>query len=283
MIYKQELLKKQKELNLPLATVEKDYMLGLVLSSFYRHPKLKEQWVFKGGTCLKKIYIPDYRFSEDLDFTIKKEGDMDPETIGKYLSEAFAQGKELLGLSIQNENIKIDPFPDKKGLFIQIKVPYQSPLMPVGSLPRIKLDLTQDENIEDTPTWLPLMHAYSDAKLVSIPIQSYSLDEIFAEKCRALVQRTRPRDLYDVVNLYEKFYKDKKDLGNFIRIAKLKFKFKDLNFPESLLGLSDDKFEETKESWAYMLSHQLHDLEGINHYVDKYQEISEWLKVCCVS
>ena len=278
MIYKQELLKKQKALNIPLSTVEKDYMLGLILSSFYRHPKLKEQWVFKGGTCLKKIYIQDYRFSEDLDFTIKKDGDMDPAVIEQYLLEAFAVGKELLGLSIQNKNIKIDPFPDKKGLFIQIKVPYQSPLMPSGSLPRIKLDLTQDENLEDTPTWLPLMHAYSDEAAVSIPIQSYSLDEIFAEKCRALVQRTRPRDLYDVVNLYEKFYKGKKDTSNFTRIAKLKFKFRDLAFPDSLLHFSQEKFDETKQSWAYMLSHQLHSLEDVAQYIEKYEDVCAWLK-----
>lgn len=278
MIFKQELLKKQKELNLPLSTIEKDYILGLILSSFYRHPKLKEQWVFKGGTCIKKIYIKDYRFSEDLDFTIKKDGDMNPDTIGQYMLEAFDQGKQLLGLAIQHQNIKIDPFPDKKGLFIQIKVPYQSPLMPSGTLPKVKLDLTQDEEIVDKTRWVPLMHDYSDAEIVSIPIQSYSLDEIFAEKCRALVQRTRPRDLYDVVNLYERFYEDKEDPSNFKYIAKCKFKFRGLEFPESLLRFSDEKFEETKQSWAYMLSHQLHALDGIDHYLDTYQGIVEWLQ-----
>jgi len=278
MISKQELLKKQKEFNIPLSTVEKDYILGLILSSFYRHPILKQQWVFKGGTCLKKIYIQDYRFSEDLDFTIKKDGTMDTGVIANYLLEAFESGRELLGLSIQNKNIKIDPFPDKKGLFIQIKVPYQSPLMPSGSLPRIKLDLTQDEVIEDDPSWNPLMHDYSDEKLVSIPIQSYSLDEIFAEKCRALVQRTRPRDLYDVVNIYERFYKQINNPSNFNRIAKLKFQSKDLEFPKSFLHLSQEKFEETKKSWNYMLNHQLHFLEGVECYIEKYKGISEWLR-----
>lgn len=72
MITKQELLQKHRKSKLPLSTIEKDYMLGLMLSSFYNHSKIREQWVFKGGTCLKKIYIPDYRFSEDLDFTVKK-------------------------------------------------------------------------------------------------------------------------------------------------------------------------------------------------------------------
>jgi len=31
----------------------------------------QKEWIFKGGTCLRKCYFKDYRFSEDLDFTIK--------------------------------------------------------------------------------------------------------------------------------------------------------------------------------------------------------------------
>ena len=99
MITKQELLKKQRSTNLPLSTIEKDYMLGLMLSVLYRHPKLREQWVFKGGTCLNKIYIKDYRFSEDLDFTVKDDGDISPTTIERYLLESLAEGKKRKFLS----------------------------------------------------------------------------------------------------------------------------------------------------------------------------------------
>lgn len=50
--------------------IEKDYCLGWALKGIASHPELNEQWVFKGGTCLKKCYIETYRFSEDLDFTV---------------------------------------------------------------------------------------------------------------------------------------------------------------------------------------------------------------------
>ncbi len=54
---------------LPITTVQKDYVLGWILASIAAHPTASE-WSFKGGTCLKKCYFETYRFSEDLDFTL---------------------------------------------------------------------------------------------------------------------------------------------------------------------------------------------------------------------
>ncbi len=52
------------------SVIDKDWVLGHLLNSIYRHEALKEKLVFKGGTCLKKCYFENYRFSEDLDFTL---------------------------------------------------------------------------------------------------------------------------------------------------------------------------------------------------------------------
>jgi len=59
-----------REFNLAPNIVEKDYVLGWVLAGISNHEELGSNWVFKGGTCLKKCYFETYRFSEDLDFTI---------------------------------------------------------------------------------------------------------------------------------------------------------------------------------------------------------------------
>ncbi len=273
MITKQELIKKHKSLNIPLPTIEKDYILGLMLSCLYRHPIIKNQWFFKGGTCLKKLYINDYRFSEDLDFSLTNEASIDPQEIESYLLEAFALGEKLFGLIIDKANININPFPDKNGLFIQIRVPFQSPLMTSGSLPKIKLDLSKNEVLVDEPSIMPLFHFYSDEDNVSVPILSYSLDEIFSEKCRALVERTRPRDLYDVIHLYEIFYQSYSDWDKFLKIAHAKFEFKSLSFPKDFMNLSPSLFEATREAWSYMLSHQIYPLEAIDDYIQKYFHI----------
>jgi predicted nucleotidyltransferase component of viral defense system len=194
------------------------------------------------------------------------------------LEESFAIGADLFGLMIDKDNIAIYPFPDKQGLFIQIKIPFQSPLMVSGSLPRVKLDLSKNEVLIDTPHLSPLLHDYSDADHVIAPIQSYSMDEIFAEKCRALVERTRPRDLYDVVHLYENFYQSKENIENLIKIMSPKFAHKGLSFPDSFIQLSSKQFEETKESWSDMLSHQISCLGDIDAYIEKYRNIVDWLE-----
>ena len=70
MIKKTELLKIQKTITLPLSTIEKDYALSLLIWAISQNKNLKNEWIFKGGTCLKKCYFGNYRFSEDLDYTL---------------------------------------------------------------------------------------------------------------------------------------------------------------------------------------------------------------------
>ncbi|MBP6335645.1 MAG: nucleotidyl transferase AbiEii/AbiGii toxin family protein, partial [Bacteroidia bacterium] len=53
--------------------IEKDYFLSWVLFAISKNKILSKALVFKGGTVLKKAFIEDYRFSEDLDFTLLDE------------------------------------------------------------------------------------------------------------------------------------------------------------------------------------------------------------------
>ncbi len=57
--------------------VEKDYVLGWMLAGIYGHEGLTESWIFKGGTCLKKCFFETYRFSEELDFTLRESQYLD--------------------------------------------------------------------------------------------------------------------------------------------------------------------------------------------------------------
>jgi predicted nucleotidyltransferase component of viral defense system len=66
-----EILEFAREVGLSTKIVEKDYVLGWLLGGISNHPALRSTWLFKGGTCLKKCYFETYRFSEDLDFTLK--------------------------------------------------------------------------------------------------------------------------------------------------------------------------------------------------------------------
>jgi predicted nucleotidyltransferase component of viral defense system len=54
MITKQELLDFSYEFSLEAKMIEKDYILGWLLAGIGHHPALNKQWIFKGGTCLKR-------------------------------------------------------------------------------------------------------------------------------------------------------------------------------------------------------------------------------------
>ncbi len=82
MIDKREILEAASSFSLLPNVVEKDYVLGWILGGIYAHEELAETWVFKGGTCLKKCYFETYRFSEDLDFTLRNEVHIDEESHG---------------------------------------------------------------------------------------------------------------------------------------------------------------------------------------------------------
>src|SRR3989304_3755780 len=70
--------------------VEKDYVLGWLLIGLSAHLRLQIQWIFKGGTALKKCYVETYRFSEDLDFTLTQGASQNLDEIVSWLSAICA-------------------------------------------------------------------------------------------------------------------------------------------------------------------------------------------------
>ena len=87
MIDRLEIVEFSRQVGLAPEIVEKDYVLGWILGGIYNHPSLRMDWLFKGGTCLKKCYFETYRFSEDLDFTLRNPDHLNQE----FLETAFAE------------------------------------------------------------------------------------------------------------------------------------------------------------------------------------------------
>ncbi|WP_149524273.1 nucleotidyl transferase AbiEii/AbiGii toxin family protein [Sphingobacterium hotanense] len=69
MILKKEIEKKALEHEVSRNTIDKDWVLGHFVDAIFSIDSCREALIFKGETCLRKCYIADYRFSEDLDFT----------------------------------------------------------------------------------------------------------------------------------------------------------------------------------------------------------------------
>ena len=277
MIRKKEILDRTEITNLSPHIIEKDYALGWLLAGIFSHKEIGSQWIFKGGTCLKKCYFETYRFSEDLDFTLKKESLLDRQ----FLKNVFAEISEWIyqktGLEFPNDLQDFDIYESPQGrLNCQGKLSYQGPVSPrSGGLPRIKLDFTADEKVILSPVQKQVSHPYSDRPEEGIKTMAYVYEETFAEKIRALFERANPRDLYDVINLYRNV-KASPNVSNLKEALKQKCEFKGIPAPK----LDDILKHESKlkGAWHEMIAHQLPYLPPFDSFFQVLPEFFKWLE-----
>ena len=69
MIFKREIERIAEQKKVSKTTVDRDWVLGHFIDAIFSIPTCRQKLILKGGTCLRKCYFRDYRFSEDLDFT----------------------------------------------------------------------------------------------------------------------------------------------------------------------------------------------------------------------
>lgn len=273
MIHKYEILKQAEKYNLLPSTIEKDYVIGWFLAGIYNNAYLDERLVFKGGTCLKKCFFNVYRFSEDLDFTLAPGFDIEFDTLKAEFDSLINWIEEESGNQIAQENMKFEYYTNPHGLRnIQAKIPYGGPIRDQRrkSWPKIKFDIVLDEILIDEIDRREIFHEYTDKNMTFPKAASYSLHEILAEKIRALYDRCRPRDLYDVVNLMEN-YRDELDLKKVKSIFDKKCAFKRLKFKEA--NIYAQYRDECASGWRQQLSHQINQLDLFENYWEKSRQL----------
>lgn len=133
MINKQEIIDVATTFGLTPHVVEKDYVLGWMLWGINNHPALAENWIFKGGTCLKKCFFETYRFSEDLDFTLTNPAHLDADFLGKTFAEIYERIYDETGIEVPAEFHEFDIYENPRGnLSCRGKVGYRGPVSPKG-------------------------------------------------------------------------------------------------------------------------------------------------------
>ena len=275
MIDRREILRLSEETSLNPHVVEKDYVLGWMLAGIYAHEEIGQRWLFKGGTCLKKCFFETYRFSEDLDFTITDPTQIEEGFLKRVFGEIAGWIYEETGIEIPIGKQEFDIYVNPRGtISCQGKISYKGPISSTHGLPRIKLDLTADERVVLPPVIVEIFHPYSDAPEEGIEVLAYDYVEAFAEKFRALAERTRPRDLYDVVNLYRNV-DARPEPVQFIEVLREKCAFKGIGLPQ-LADLEPHR-NDLEGGWMNMLSHQLPALLPVNTFWEALPEIFDWL------
>lgn len=190
MIKPGEIQQKARETGVRDQQIEKDYMLSWILKGISQQKLLSKIIVFKGGTVLKKIYFENYRFSEDLDFTLT-DNNITNEQIAAWFKESF----EYIG---DETNIPFDIIDNNEHEDggINFYISYKGPLGGQGSNKRIKVDISRSEKMEFKPVLKPAFIDYSD--LQEYHLLCYTLEEVLIEKMRSVMQRMAARDFYDI-------------------------------------------------------------------------------------
>lgn len=278
MINKQDILDRAAEWQLRPEVVEKDYVLGWLLAAVSSHLELQSLWIFKGGTCIKKTYFETYRFSEDLDFTLLPEATYSEDGILEQLRNTVRLAAEMSGIEFPVDHVRVLSRRNKAGQpTFQGRVYYRGPLQRTPTYASVVFDITNQERIVATPVRRTIFHPYTDDLPTELAVQCYALEELLAEKTRALYERTRPRDLYDVVYLLENCL-DAIDLSATREIFASKCEYKGLRVPssEELVAIVRAN-EELRAEWANMLAHQLPNLPAIDDMVTRFEALIGWI------
>jgi predicted nucleotidyltransferase component of viral defense system len=190
--------------------VEKDYAISYLLAAIASTNGLGNNIVLKGGTALRKLYFPGYRFSEDLDYSTCLPGTIEG------LDDLTRSMVARLNLMMNERGpfrVHLEPLVlrqshpgDQRAYVIHVQFPGQR-----QPLCRLKVEVTVDEPIVAPTENRPVIHEFAEPFAASVT--AYSLAEITAEKLRALLQsrdRLRKRgwgasrvcrDYYDLWNL----------------------------------------------------------------------------------
>ena len=174
--------------------IEQDLIISRIIVELYSNDFLKEELLFRGGTALTKLFLDEpLRYSEDLDFVQKEGGPIKPivETIqglldpwlGKSQTESRRDAFRILYNFNPESNTQIQK--------------------------RVKIEINTREHFSVFPT-LSLSYEINSIWFSGIcEVKTYELDELAGTKLRALFQRKKGRDLFDLDVLLRKGMIDK--------------------------------------------------------------------------
>ena len=254
--------------------VEKDYVIGWVLWGIASDPRFGVSWAFKGGTCLRKCYMETFRFSEDLDFTVLPGGPGEPEEIKVILREVLTRIHDESGIDFSGREPLIQARPD--GNSVEVRIYYRGPRT-TPDVASVKFDLTITESLVRPTVLKEISHQYPDEPPSPNVVRCYGFEELFAEKIRAMGERCRPRDLYDIVSIFRR--RDFLPHGELVRSILIeKCRSKGVEVPTMASLEASEYRTEIEVEWANMLGHQLPALPPFEQFWQELPSLFDWLE-----
>ena len=210
------------------AQVEQDLIIERALVELFSNDLIREKLAFRGGTALHKIYLkPQSRYSEDIDLVQIKPGPIKPILVEIRNALNFLGTKRDV-----KQNIHI----------VAAKYTFETEIEP-----KIKTKLKLEINVREHFTvlgWKKIEHKIQSSWFSGeSKIISYELEELIGTKLRALYQRSKGRDLFD---LYYALTNADLDLDKIIHCYKEYMIFSDSKFATSreFINNMDEKMED---------------------------------------
>ena len=162
--------------------VEQDLVISRALVEIFSDDFLKENLAFRGGTALHKLYLnPAPRYSEDIDLVQIKTGPIKP--IMERLNEVITFFEEPRKTQVRGHGAKV---------LYRFTSEYEEIRL------RLKLEINCKEHFK-VLDWVDFpFEVKNDWFTGSTEIRTYSINELLGTKLRALYQRSKGRDLFDL-------------------------------------------------------------------------------------
>lgn len=231
--------------------VEQDLIISKSLVDIFNNPLLRDTLAFRGGTALHKLYLPALRYSEDIDFVQIKEGQIGPviDELRRCLSYL---GKPKLKQKDRNTTLMFR---------VDSEIP---PVIPL----RLKVEINCREH--------KFVYGFQYAEFAidtrwakgQTRITTFTLEELLATKLRALYQRKKGRDLFDLAegfkqqnvvikNVWRAFEHYTKHQGNPVTLRQLQLnmedKLNDSDFIGDVVALLRPNVDfDASQSWDYI-------------------------------
>ncbi|MDY6795773.1 MAG: nucleotidyl transferase AbiEii/AbiGii toxin family protein [Actinomycetota bacterium] len=182
----------------PLQIAEKEYLLSVV-SRIIAGSELRGRLVFKGGTALHHCYLPNLRFSEDLDFTYA----------GDHPGDGAEILREMEGILEEHDFLSVRK---SRVSDFTIKIERLSFTGPLGQPNSMKVEV----DIDQVVVMPPRENIYGNVWRVDTRVMVMDIREMCAEKIRAANERARYRDFYDLYMILERFEIDMGEVSELI-------------------------------------------------------------------
>ncbi len=162
--------------------VEQDLLISRALVAIFSDSFLQDRLAFRGGTALHKLYLkPQPRYSEDIDLVQIHAGPI--KEIIDHLREALSYMPEP----------RVKPTHINNALLYR----YESEIAPVEKM-RLKVEVNGREHFHVLPWHVIPFTVHNGWFTGSSEILTYELEELLGTKMRALYQRRKGRDLFDL-------------------------------------------------------------------------------------